>query len=439
MKIIGDEIAFLKYNEIMYCAGIPAASQAKLEAIAHNKNYGITITTTPNNIDLPESIWCREVLIGQSCNFDEVFFYDHNLKEISEYIDKKSDNNFVYIEFSYKELGKDEKWYKQQCRDLQNNLLKIKRELLLEWTRSSDVAVYSEEQLESIAVHVKEPVNKIRLLKYYTIDLYKENIDFTKCYIIGCDVAAKTDNDASTICIIDPYSYEVIGEFRENKIDSEDMKHLLFELISMYFFNSILVIENNIGEHLLDYLMRTSVSKNIYYEYKTKLASKIEVSKKEIVHSKTKKRTIDYGVCTTKESRPLMLDILDNTIYESPELLATPNLYSDIKGLERNKQGKIEHCRGGHDDSLFAYLIARYVLIYGTNLTKYMLPINGKTPKERNNTLARMSYTLSSANKSNYKEYHGIAEDIVKEELKKENNNSDYKKTSYFNSLLKIE
>jgi hypothetical protein len=434
-------MAFLKYNEIMYCAGIPAASQAKLEAIRNNKNYGITITTTPNNIDLPESIWCREVLIGQACIFDENFFYDHTLEEIDDYIKKKSDNNFVYIEFSYKELGKDEKWFKEQCRDLQNNLLKIKRELLLEWTRSSDIAVYSEEQLEAISQHIKEPVSKIRLLKYYTINLYRNDIDFKKVYIIGCDVAAKTDGDASTLCIMDPYTFEIVGEFRENKIDSEDFKHLIEELITRYFFNSLLVVENNIGQHILDYLMRTPVAKNVYYEYKTKLASKIEQSKKEIIHSKTKKKTVTYGVCTTKESRPLMLDILDNTVYESPELLATPNLYSDIKGLERNKQGKIEHGPGGHDDSLFAYLVARYVLVYGTNLARFMLPINGRTPEERNKRIARMSYSLSEANKSVTQKYNGIAKSIIEEDEKhnEELEISRSKNISFFNKILKIE
>ena len=44
-------------------------------------------------------------------------------------------------------------------------------------------------------------------------------------------------------------------------------------------------------------------------------------------------------VSTTKESRDLMLELLDDTVNNEPELLATKYIYSDIKTLERNKKG----------------------------------------------------------------------------------------------------
>jgi len=63
---------------------------------------------------------------------------------------------------------------------------------------------------------------------------------------------------------------------------------------------------------------------------------------------------------------------------------------------------KIQHCEGGHDDSLFAYLVGRYVLAYGKNLNKFMIIPNGeKTLEERKSSLVRMNHELSMVNNLN--------------------------------------
>jgi hypothetical protein len=142
------------------------------------------------------------------------------------------------------------------------------------------------------------------------------------------------------------------------------------------------------------------------------------------------------GIVTTKASRPLMLELLDATMREDPELIATKNLYADIKGLERDKKGKIQHSSTSHDDSLFGYLIGRYCLAYGTNLAKFMIPINGKDPKQRKHKLDRFG---------NGRGYNGLANDIIEEnkfmETKKKSNNKSilgfYTKVSKIDELNK--
>jgi len=428
--VLWDEFAFLKYNKIMFQAAAPAQSQARVEARKHNSFYGTTIITTPNNIDNnPESegTWCKSEMIEKACRFDEAM-YDWTIEEIQECLDKKSDNDFLYIEFSYKQLGRDENWYRENCRALNNDLLKIKREILLEWTKASDVSVFSEEQLVAIEKHVKEPVSKIVVNKFWTIDLYTTNIDYDKPWVISCDVGTGLSQDASAITIFHPLTFEIIGEFRENKIDTEDFKQLIFRLVGFYFRNSMVVIENNsIGITILQYLMKTPIARNLYYEYKDRKAQKIEKSKTQIVHTSKKEKVQIYGVSTTSNSsgngsRDLMLEILNDTVNNEPEKLATPNLFSDIKGLERDSKGKIGHGVGLHDDSLFSYLVGRYALAYGTNLARFQMPINGKAPTDRKSSMVRMSSNLKEANSldarpraSRARSYNGLANDIIEE------------------------
>jgi len=60
---------------------------------------------------------------------------------------------------------------------------------------------------------------------------------------------------------------------------------------------------------------------------------------------------------------------------------------------------KIQHGLGLHDDSLFSYLIGRYTLAYGTNLSRFQMPVGGKEPGDRKASIARMSYNLGEANR----------------------------------------
>ncbi|MBT4939346.1 MAG: LysE family transporter, partial [Rhodospirillaceae bacterium] len=72
---------------------------------------------------------------------------DWSLEDVHEYIETNSNNDFVTIKYSYKELGRSEAWFKKQCRSLQNRMDKIKREILLEWTKTTESSIFEEEDL----------------------------------------------------------------------------------------------------------------------------------------------------------------------------------------------------------------------------------------------------------------------------------------------------
>ena len=418
-------------------AGAPATSQAKIEAKKNGKIYGTTIITTPNNMELEESKWCKNVLIGQACRFDEAY-YDYTIDELEEILSKKSDNGFFYIEFSYKQLGRDEEWFKEQCRSLNNDLLLIKREILLEWTKASDVSVYTEEQLDGIEKYLKEAKGRLTLQKYYYLDLYYNDIDFTKPYIIAGDVALGKELDASTICLIDPLTLDIIGELRENTIPTEDYKKVIFELATRYFINGIIVLENNTAEPILEWLIRSPIKNRIYYEYAEKTVSILEKDKREVTHRRSTKKTRVYGINTNTKTRGIMLEMLDEIINNNPDLLATPFVFSDIKGLERDKKtGKIEHGDGNHDDSLFGYLVGIYCLGHGKNLSRFMLPINGRSVEERNNTIIRINAEISKSNNKDYKREINPFQKMFTDEYHNENINQNHSKQGiFFNSLI---
>lgn len=70
-----------------------------------------------NNLDTPEGLFCYQML-QKAVKFDEEWF-DWSEDKIKQYIEANSGNNFILVMYMYYELGKDEKWFKRQIKELE--------------------------------------------------------------------------------------------------------------------------------------------------------------------------------------------------------------------------------------------------------------------------------------------------------------------------------
>lgn len=189
-----DEFAFIEYVDELYTAASPAVSQASINAKKAGAPTFKLISTTPNNIDSHSGKYTKE-MINSAATFSELM-YDMTPAEIEDYMEKESTNNFIHIEFSYRQLGRDDKWFKKQCRDLNNDMLKIKREILLEFTKASDTAVFTEAQLDVLEQYSKDTEHSI-IVHGRPIHFLTSEIDYLKSYIIGVDVSGGLARDFS--------------------------------------------------------------------------------------------------------------------------------------------------------------------------------------------------------------------------------------------------
>jgi len=361
-NIYFDEFAFMKYNEITYKTCQPAYKKASENAKKFNTPYGITITTTPNNLDVPAGAFCYSMIENAAKWTVECF--DFSPEQLDDFIEANSQNSFVFIQYSYKELGRDEKWLREMIRQANGDTLTVKREILLEWPRSMESSVFTEDDLDKIHEFVKDSVSRILVDNKWVINFY-ETPDINLNYILSCDVAGGLSNDNSVINIIHPEDFRIVGDFRSNKIDTDSFKELIKKLMTFYLRNAVLVIErNSYGLPILANLMKNpEVEPRMYRETKEKLGEKV---KSDGFTVKRKSNTIAYGVDTNTVTRKQMFDMLPEIVETEYDKFISPNLYKDIASLEKKKNGKIEHSSNGHDDSLMAYLIFRWAVYYGT-------------------------------------------------------------------------
>ena len=331
-----------------------------------------------NNIDSMQGAYCKALIDGAAEFIEEM--YDWPMAEIKQYINDNSSNDFLYIKFTWQELGLTPEWYLKESRSLDNDKLLIRREIDLVWTKSSDNSVYDEESLELIFEKLRKPIGTLALSikteefdidkgsikQKYIVKIYKELLA-DKMYFIGVDTAGGLGRDFSTFVIVDPDDMKPIATFKNNKINTSYFSSLLLELIVEYLPKSILFIENNnYGKGVIDNLIRR-IPKSIFYDYKVPDKDKTKVS----IFSRQNKN-ITYGIATTTKTRDLFFDLLNEVVAEDYESLAIDEIYDELKTLVFNKKGKIEHDVNAHDDTLFAYLMVLYSVAYSNNVARLL-------------------------------------------------------------------
>ena len=355
-----DEFAFVDFNKVFYDSATFAIGKAREEALKRDKISFKLITTTPNNIDIPEGQFCRS-MIDNALEFDENIIYDLPVSELMQYVRENSSNDFIFVEFKWRALGKSEEWYETQKRNSNNDKLVIKREVDLEWPLSSDKSPFNEEDLEEVEKGLarEEEIIKYRLGKRgYRLDLF-EPLDPNRLVTISADCSGGLGRDSSAIHVLDNFTGKPLANFSSNRVDVHLFGDIILE-VEKLFPNCCIVIErNSYGLTIVQRFMKIpEIKRKLFYEIKTGTGEEVVNNSSIITVSKSQHKV--YGVDTSPKSREVMMDGLFALVSSTPENVRSPRVAKELKTLERKSSGKIEHAEGEHDDNIFSLLIGRY-------------------------------------------------------------------------------
>lgn len=378
-----DEFNFILLNETIHAAAIPAFSKASENAAKNGKPFAICITSTPGDLGTAHGTYGFD-LKEKAARFTESL-YDMEPDEIKVWLQKNSSNEMVYISFSYLQLGKNREWFEDQCRRMNHNWLKIRRELLLQWNKASNNSPFLPEDIDELEIMSIPAIETLKINKYYEVLIYRK-YDPYKRYLIGVDVSKGIGRDSTAVAIVDSQTLEIVGLFINNTIRSKELKRFLLTLVLDHFPNSVLVIENNnIGDAIIEDLRHTALKHHLYYDYAIRLA---EERRKDGIIQKKQKNRIIYGHEVTSVTRPRMMELLLQFVSKHKEKINAKELVDQIRHLEYKNDNRIEHASGQHDDAVFAYLACIYIMFYGKNLARFGLfnPYNfdGSEIQEKN-------------------------------------------------------
>lgn len=387
-----DEFEFIKFISSALAGAAPAMQSARKIAKETGTRTCVMYLSTPGDLDTNTGKEAKR-MIDNTPKFSENM-YDFDDKALQEFFEgklTKGENGIenpvttVYIEFNYKQLRLDDKWLRAQYSDAvsKGEISEYRRGVLLERFRGNGAELFKQEDIDFIKAHVRMPDHEIMIANKYTLYVYNHNIimsdmnsetpyfDVTIPYLIGVDVAAGGDGDNTAICIVHPYTLEIVAELETPFMGTFDLMRVITK-IALLVPRGIFCLEtNNVGKAIVDFVQESRLEARFYHDPKLDI-SKNAITLDPIESMKQKSREKGYyGTYVTPTIRKNMFDLLKDAVKDYRHLLNTRLLVHEIDSLVKDKNGKIQADTGEHDDMVMAYLHTIYVLTYGYDLMRF--------------------------------------------------------------------
>lgn len=357
-----DEFAFIPHIKQQYQSSVLAYMEVARKAERDGRPHYIAITTTAGYLNTKEGVYAFNFL--QNCLPWSEDLYDISIEDLRTQIKNNAKNDYVYIEYQYWDLGKSDDYFEQQCKALEYDKDAIDREVLCKWKAVSTVHPLGQQVLSLLDKNKRQPIHTVILNKIFRMKMYKdpETLDWSIPYIIGGDCANNVGSDYSALVVLNPYTYEVVATIRTNMFSTMLFAGMLADLMTKYFYRSILVLERNLnGATIIDRLVEINFS----------LASRIYGPLDE----KTK-QIKEFGINTNEQSRKMVYgQVLKIAVDDSYDRIYDRVIIDEISALITTRNGRIDHPVGGHDDLLISYLFTRWFLLFGNNIDRYINPL----------------------------------------------------------------
>lgn len=375
-----DEFAFYKMNWLSF----PAATATTDTAAAQLKATGVPvcniITTTAGRLDEKRGKYAFKIR-SECMQFTEHLYDLASHQELEDTLVANSTNQMIYIEFSYKQLGKDEKWFNKVIRNKDPDVIKM--DYLNRWISGTSEGIVPTYLLEKINDSLMEPkyttmVDQVRFLWYVEPEVYASQEFHNIPFVIGCDTSDNVGRDYTTILLLDPRDMRVVATARSNVTNLVTMAKSILRILKDFPRSVFIPERNKNGAVFIDLIlteMEHTDFKPLHRIYNT-VVQKFHDGKDPVDYFdiRGEGRRV-FGFNTNETSRDVLTkQTLFNTLNINHGKIHDQELIAEISGL-RQKRGRIDHGNedGDHDDLLIAYLLTCWLVLYGKNLHYYGL------------------------------------------------------------------
>ena len=392
-----DEWEYITYVDAVISGAAPAMVSGREIAKKSNGRTCIMYASTPGNLDTSEGKAAQR-MIDMTPNFSEQYYdlTDDDIKALFDgmVMEGSPDNgggqkvSTLYIEFNYKQLRKSEDWLREQYEEAKrtDDIDEYRRGVLLQRFRGAGGgALFQQKDIDYIVQHTREPDHEIILLKKYIMYVYNHKckitdinsatpyFDLTIPYLIGIDPATGSGGDNTAICIVHPYTMQVVAELMSPYLGVLDLMRVITQLATLIPKGVFCLESNSVGKTIIEFVQESQLENRFYHDPRLDM-SKNAITKDITIKTTMKQKASERGYVGTWVSESLrreMFAILKRHMKDYRHLLNTKYLVKDITTLVVNKNGRIAADKKEHDDMVMAYLHTCIVLYYGHDLTRF--------------------------------------------------------------------
>lgn len=376
-----DEWDFIPFNTTIMDSAAFAYSRARENSLAAGSMACRLFSSTPGDLDSRDGAAATEWL-GHTLKWDDKF-YDIPIEKLRNMVSdvQSKRNGIMWIEHSWKQLKKTERWFEDQCRLVSWNLETIAREIELRRLHGSSMSPFKREDIMYIQRNKRKPIGELDLSKNLCPFKFYKKMKRSVPYFICIDPSEGLALDNNAVEIESPYTLEVVCEMKNPYISQRDLSKMIVKFMDLFCPNALIIVENNKGRELINCLRETKYATRLWYDSGKMLVVSEKLDKYGIQAKEALERRA-YGVSTTTASRAVMMGILERMMDEEKRKFVSEYVVDDISALVRTSSGKIAAAQGQHDDNIMAYLFGPYIKFNSDNLSEFGIDVHAIDPDE---------------------------------------------------------
>lgn len=372
----GATLGFLQIDEIAYIPFVdklvPTVMNSMLNAQAQARKAGIPssviFSTTAGNPDTKSGSYALSI-VQSSLPFSEEFYDLPNKEKLIEVMDNSGTNHMLYIEMSYRQLGKTEAWFKEAVAKAHASPDDIARDLLNIWQSATDNAIIPQSLLVKMRASKRDPafvdLQDGFVVRWYLDRAIVDSEDFkSRPLVMGMDTSENVGRDFTVFVIVDPTDLRVLATCKTNDSNTMQIARHVFTIMNRYKGIMWIPERNNTGIAIIDFVIEQFQNSNvnpylrIYNEVIQQMGEpkykNVDVHDYKEIHGTVRSafgyRTSGAGSSTARNNlyKVTMLKALElchDRLYDGTLISEFCNL------TERN--GRVDHPDGCHDDHCF--------------------------------------------------------------------------------------
>ena len=371
-----DEFGYYENNDLSYDTATSAADAAIDNSRKAGLPAGIIITTTAGytNTDFGKYAYNKK---ESSLRFTERLYDVKDNAELLDIVMKGSnDTRMVYLEFSYKQLGKDEAWFRAKTAGKSREA--IATDYLNEWLHGTGDEVIPRHLMDKLLENVMEPISVTidngLVCNWWAQQAVLDDLAFkTIPFIIGCDTSDNIGKDFTTLVMTNPRDMSVVMTTRCNQTNIVYIVEVLIALLKR-FPRAVFIPERNRAATMIDILIdrmkeeRMDPFVRIFNYFVESFGT---VSKDRDLSLGSVRRQLGYKTTGAENSRHLLYGkVMTTSIERNYARIFSKVIVDELCGLTI-KNGRIDHATTGHDDTLIAYLLTCWFVMYARNIGQY--------------------------------------------------------------------
>lgn len=385
--ILSDESPFCSYCPESIASLNASVTASFPLAVENGTFHGIAYTTTAGDLTTREGKFVYYNIKKKAAAFGEMMYDFADQAELHKFIESSTGElePKVDITFNHLQLGYTDQWLKRVISRNPGTRSDIIRDHLNQWTSGSASNPISDKLLSIIKLSVRSPVVKSAPKWDIFYKLYIPEDDFkSRKVIAGIDTSNAVGKDNITVVALDIETTETVMVATINNINLVHFGNFLVDMLVEYP-NMTLIPEDKfnwktIQDHLFLALPLKGIDpgRRIYSRIVDTADGKPaerrayeDFSNGYPSEKKYRQYRDRFGFPTNGPLRDTLFDsILKDSTKASCKLVRDANISDELSTLVE-KNNRIDHTAGGHDDHVLSWLIANWFLRHARNLEHY--------------------------------------------------------------------